>query len=222
MSARINEERGHVQHGCIEFTFNTGSTVLWPDPDMLALDDDQGKVSAPLMDFFSLWFQMSLSPEMLVCPSVFAIELRDLTNKTTKIHALQEFSKEYFGLCPRNWTTLIVPVCDFEHWSLAVLSDKGFLKFDSGFLWNPNFHGPQKFHEALAKVWCIGMGHMQGSTSWRKACDIKSWVHMKCPQQSDTFSCGYYVMSYMMMYTNHVKHMELPGLFSDVSAEYLS
>ena len=211
------EEHGHIQHGCVEFTFDTGSTILWPDPDMALLDDNQGKVRAPLMDFFSLWFQTSLPSDILICPSVFAIDLRDLTDKTTAVGALQEFLKEHLNLGARKWTTLIVPVCDLDHWSLAVLSEKGFLKFDSGFASNTNFHGPQRFHEALAKIWCMALGHSQGSTAWKLACDIHSWVHVKCPQQSDTWSCGYYVISYMIMYQNHVRQLKITELLSDVS-----
>ena len=59
-----------------------------------------------------------------------------------EVSALQEFMKVHQNGSARKWTTLIVPVCDFGHWSLAVLSEMGFLKFDFGFADNTNFHGP--------------------------------------------------------------------------------
>lgn len=218
---RMFQLKGVQAHeGYVQFIFERGSTKLRITPDLFPLDLDEGKVSVAVMDFFSYWFQTSLPSHILVCPSDFAISLRVLLNKTTSMSALLEFFEAHMGSQSHAWSTLIVPICDYEHWSLAILCDDGFLKFDSGFVQNNNFHALQKVHESLAKLWCIGTRKSKGSPAWKRASDIKSWVHVKCLQQADTWSCGFYVMCYMIMYNNFREDGSKTDWVGDVSKTF--
>ena len=217
MSLTIQQKGLRANEGYVQFSFESGRTELRIHPDMIQLDLDEGKVSAGLMDFFSYWFQTSLSSDIFVCPTEIAISLREVLDRSTSLSSLMAFYEGRFGFESHTWSTLLVPICDYEHWSLAVLCEDGFLKFDSGFVQNDNFHAPQKVHEALAKLWCIGTRKSKGSAAWKRANDINSWVHVKCPQQTDTWSCGFYVMCYMLMYENFRQDGSRTNWLGDVS-----
>ena len=163
-----------VHKGYVKFAFEKDSKKLRPNPDMVSWDQHGGKVTVPLMNFFCHWFQTSSASHILVCPSELAILLRALLNRTTSFPSLMEFFEDHLGSESRPWNTLMIPICDYEHQSSAILSDEGFLKFDSGFVKKNNFHAPQKLHEALGKLWCIGTGKTKDTSAWKLASDINS------------------------------------------------
>ena len=92
----------------------------------------------------------------------------------------------------------MVPIVDCNHWSLAVLSDHAFLKFDSRPSASVSFHGSTKLHECLGQVWCMAMGQSEGTSMWEESSDIRTWIHVQCPKQEDGWSCGYYVMCFLL------------------------
>ena len=148
---RIARESDHILRGYLDFYFDENIVRLKSDPDLVILDCVGFGLNPPLMDWFSAWMQNDAPLGTIICKTKFAISLRSLPDQTSALHALECFYREqdYKG------KTLLVPILDLHHWSLVVTSNKGFYKFNSSSIMNPNFHGPQRLHEALAKMWCI-------------------------------------------------------------------
>ena len=194
---RIAREGDHVLRGYLDFFFDEDTVRLKPDPDLEILDRGGIGLNPPLMDWFSAWMQNDAPPGTIIYKTEFAVSLRSLTDRTSALHALQCFYREHSYVRGYKGKTLLVPILDLHHWSLAVISNEGFYKFDSGSVMNPNFHGPQRLHEALAKMWCIVNDYRPGTNEWRTAASIGSWTHAHCPQQPDVWSCGFYVASYI-------------------------
>lgn len=179
------------------------------------LDGAEGRMTSPLMDFFCGWKRGRASASgVLLCTSFFWMMVRELKD-CQRLSALQSFFDKKSGLKGLNCGTLLVPIVHHEHWSLAVLSEEAFLKFDS--INNGNFHGPQRLHECFAKVWCMARGHAPGSEAWRRASSIQSWRHVLCPQQADPWSCGFFVCSYVDLYISVLEEQNSCDWSSDVS-----
>lgn len=200
MMERIRLAHGDTTRGHLEFLFDSGSTILRPIPDMKALDSQEGLLTTPLMDFFCIWFQSYLPNEVLLCNSLIATSLCTLIKEDDSIDALQRFYSKKSGFRRMKGTTVIVPIVDSTHWSLAILSTSGFFKFDSGAIDSNTFHGGRKLHDCLGKLWCMAIGESEGSPRWNTCTDAKAWTHVRCPKQSDGWSCGYYVMCFVITY----------------------
>ncbi|KAG0592729.1 hypothetical protein KC19_1G277000 [Ceratodon purpureus] len=127
--------------------------------------------------------------------------LYEVIRKTTDIEALRRCFHMSSGFRHVKGNTIIVPIVNSEHWSLAILSGEHFLKFDSNS--GETLHGSTKLHQSLGKLWCMAVGHEEGSATWVNATDLNSWIRVKCPQQGDDWSCGYYVMCYIIMYVTY-------------------
>jgi hypothetical protein len=200
MRDRIKSECGDLARGHMQFIFGSGSTVLRLTPDIEVLDSKDGLLTTPLMDFFTIWFQTIIPDDVLLCNSLVGCSLRALVEKPFSTSALHRFYTKKSGFKRMKGRTVMVPVVDCNHWSLAVLSDHAFLKFDSRPSASVSFHGSAKLHECLGQVWCMAIGQLEGTTMWEKSSDIRTWIHVRCPKQEDGWSCGYYVMCFVTMY----------------------
>lgn len=200
---RIAEEAGPAGRGFLTFVFRGGSTILYPTPDMQNIDSSHGKVSSPVMDFFCAIFQDCMPPDVLLCNSLLATGLHNLICNTSDANALQNFYVMSSGFRHLEGSTIMVPIVQGQHWSLAVLSEQFFLKFDSN--GRDSFHGTAELHKALGKLWCMALGHEEGSPMWVNATDLKSWIRVRAPQQEDDWSCGYFVMCYIVLYLTFIE-----------------
>ena len=202
---QISLEDGRVRGRYFDFCFGDEKIRLTEDGDMEILDLSGMGLSPPLMDWFAKWVEGDTPPGVLICKTDFAVSLRILTNRSVSQHALRGFYEDNPYIANFQDKILFIPVFDCRHWSLAVISDEGFYKFDSGYHTNPNFHGPQCLHVAMAKLWCMANGHGPGTPQWKRASSIQSWVHVKCPQQPDDWTCGFYVGCYIVMLSSYLK-----------------
>ena len=202
---RISLGGGPVTEGFLDFSFGEVKIRLSPGADMGILDCCGMGLSPPLMDWFAAWFESSTPPGTHICKTDFAVSLRVLTNHSSSLNALRGFYEDNTYIANFKGKLLFIPVFDCRHWSLAVISNEGFFKFDSGYHSNPNFHGPQRLHEAMAKIWCMANGHGPGTPEWKRAASIRSWVHASCPQQPDDWTCGFYVACYIVLLCSYLK-----------------
>ena len=201
----ISLEEGRVRGGYLDFSFGEEKIRLTLEGDMEILTVAGMGLSPPLMDWFAKWFEGDIPGNSLICKTEFAVSLRALTNRSVSMHALRGFFEDNSYIANFRGKMLFIPVFDCRHWSLAVISDEGFFKFDSGYHTNPNFHGPQCLHVAMAKLWCMANGFGQGTPEWKRASSIESWVHANCPQQPDDWTCGFYVGCYIVMLSSYMK-----------------
>ena len=135
------------------------------------------------------------------------MSLRALTDRSASLHVLRGFYEDNSYIANFKGNLLFIHVLDCMHRSLAVISSEGFVKFDSGYHTNPNFHGPQYLHEVMANIWCMANGHGPGTLEWKRATSIRSWIHASCPQQPHDWTSGFYVACYIVMLCSYLKEI---------------
>lgn len=178
MRDRIKSECGDLAKGHMQFIFDSGSTILRLTPDIEVLDSKDGLLTTPLMDFFTIRFQTIIPDDVQLCNSLVGCSLRALVEKPFSTSALHMFYIKKSGFKRMKGMTVMVPVVDCNHWSLVVLSDHAFLKFDSRPSASVSFHSSAKLHECLGQVWCMAIGQLEGTTMWEKSSDIRTWIHV--------------------------------------------
>ena len=174
MRDRIKSKCGDLARGHMQFIFDSGSTVLRRTLDIEVLDSKDGLLTTPLMDFFTIWFQTIIPDDVLLCNSLVGCSLCALVEKPFSTSALHRFYTKKSGFKRMIGRTVMVPVVYCNRWSLAVLSNHAFLKFDSKPSASVNFHGFAKLHECLGQVWSSGPKLQVNLREWRWRKHVKS------------------------------------------------
>jgi hypothetical protein len=173
--------------------------------DVKALHEKRGRLTSDLMNWFCTWYSTQIEdPDIvLLTPEISTTLKVDIQLDGEALGVLENFYKRKSRLRDEGGTTVVVPIGEDQHWSLVVVSNQHFLAFDSTN--NKSFHGMEKLHRCIAKVWALHTGHVVGSEMWRTITatpGMPYWRHIRVPQQDpkDKWRCGWYTIRNILEY----------------------
>jgi hypothetical protein len=110
MMEYISNEHGRSKLNYMEFRFKGGSPKLHSILDMQILDNNNGKLSSPLMDFFVHGFKI-----ILRLVSSIASLLKKIVNGSSVIPAMVNFFEHHSTLQEVKNKPLLFPICNFGY-----------------------------------------------------------------------------------------------------------
>ena len=141
--------------------------------DLKYLEGDEGRLSVNVMEWFTVWFShFTVSIDIVVClPKLFLNQRAFMQEKDSfALPVLKEFFSMRSGLGGAVGHTLLEPILHCDPWSVSILSDTGFYKYDS--IRDGWFHGTERLHVCLEKMWAMFRGFSVYQKQWRRAASL--------------------------------------------------
>jgi hypothetical protein len=152
--------------------------------DMKALDEERGRLTSNLMNWFCTWYSTQLIDVDIIFSTteISTILKVDIQIDGEALGVLKKFYKKKSRLWDEAGTIVVIPIGGNWHWNVVVVLDKYFLVFDSSN--NKFFYGTEKLLKCIAKVWTIHVGHVVRSEMWLKitaSLGMLYWRHVRVP-----------------------------------------
>jgi Ulp1 family protease len=111
--------------------------------------------------------------------------------------SLKAFVKKRLAKRHTRCNTLIVPICDSQHWSLMILERGKYYHMNPKPDYGPHSNNLQ-MRIWFAKCWEI----MQGNYNENEVDDpiLDKWMQPNVPTQTGSWECGWFVLKYFDMY----------------------
>lgn len=199
---RVVENAGGFRPYILQFQLRGDHCSLDYSRDIQPIFEEDGWCSTGLMDWFRLCFSGQVpSGDFQFCSPFLFTALMNHTNHRKETYDRIETVVKKFRLSAARHT-VIVPVSDASHWSLAVMTGDDLFHFDS--MHHDDIHGWTLFYRLFGKLWCVRSGFDQHSSQWKRATDRRKWRVVRVPQQRGNWECAYFTMQYAMTYVEDV------------------
>ena len=182
--------------------------------DVRQLEDVKGMVSTDSMCWWTTWFTLTSPSNVLEAtfvgsPWVWSTFSNHIPGENEGQTALTKFARQWFPKQEENISSVLLPVCQYEHWSLLIMTKEHFYHLDS-LRSEHGLHKHLKMKTYMARLWSISQGIQLNSSLWKQMVR-RQWEKPEVPQQHSNWECGYFTMQYIEKYCKDVAGSQCPA-----------